>query len=67
MRLFNDKKEIELLKNAGIEIVKDKEYTTEEKEHIFMQVSKYIMSHSSKNGDISKLQNDYSSILNKLA
>ncbi len=66
MGLFNDKKELELLKNAGIEIEKDKEYTIEEKNNMSIQVSDYILSHSSKNGDIAKLQNKYSIILNKL-
>ena len=66
MGLFNDDKELKLLKNAGINIEKDKEYTTEEKKYIFMEISDFIMSHSSKNGDIAKLQNDYSNILKKL-
>ncbi len=66
MGLFNDDKELKLLKNAGINIEKDKEYTTEEKKYIFMEISDFIMSHSSKNGDIAKLQNDYSNILKKV-
>lgn len=66
MGLFNDYKELELLKNAGIKIEKDKEYTTEEKKYIFMEISDFIMNHSSKNGDIAKLQNDYSNILRKV-
>ena len=66
MGLFNDDKELELLKNAGVEVEKNKEYTMEERKNICMQVSDFIMSHSSKNGDIQKLQSDYSSILNKL-
>ena len=66
MGLFNDDKELKLLKNAGVEVEKNKEYTMEERKNICMQVSDFIISHSSKNGDIPKLQNDYSSILNKL-
>ena len=66
MGLFNDDKELKLLKNAGVEVEKNKEYTMEERKNICMQVSDFIISHSSKNGDIQKLQNDYSSILNKL-
>ena len=31
MGLFNDDKELELLKNAGVEVEKNKEYTTDEK------------------------------------
>ena len=66
MGLFSNDKELQLLKTAGVEVEKNKEYSNDEKKHICMQISDFIMSHSSKNGDISKLQNDYSSILNKL-
>lgn len=33
--------------------------------YILRQVSEFIMSHSSKNGDISRLQSDYSRIFEK--
>lgn len=66
MGLFSNDKELQLLKTAGVEVEKNKEYSNDEKKHICMQISDFIMSHSSKNGDISKLQNDYRSILNKL-
>ena len=66
MGLFNDDKELELLKNAGIQAEKDKEYTADEKKYMCMQVSDFIMSHSSKNGDIAKLQNSYRGILKKI-
>lgn len=66
MGLFNDESELELLKNAGVKVEKNKEYTTEEKRYICMQVSDFIMSHSSKNGDIAKLQSDYNNILKKV-
>ncbi len=58
-------KEIKLLENIGIN-VKDKEYTNEELRRYECQIEDFIMSHSTKNGDISKLSNQYNSILNIL-
>lgn len=55
------KKEIELFKQAGITIT-DKEYTNEELKKYERDITEYIMSHSSKNGAIQKLQNEYESI-----
>ena len=68
MNLLNKltEKEINLLQTAGVKIEKNKDYAIEEKKQICMQVSEFIMSHSSKNGDISKLQNDYSTVLEKI-
>ena len=66
MKLF-DNKELDLLKKAGINIDENKsEYTINDKKYIFSQITEFIMSHSSKNGDIQKSQNDYNNILNKL-
>ena len=61
MELFNSK-EFELLRKAGVNIENKQEYTEIEKKYIFRQVSDFIMSHSSKNGDIGRLQNEYESI-----
>ncbi len=61
---FKDK-EIELLQVAGIN-VEDREYSKEELRKCEMSIEEFIMSHSSKNGDISKLSNQYSGILNAL-
>ena len=61
MDLFNNK-ELELLKRAGVKIENKQEFTNEDKHYIFRQVSEFIMSHSSKNGDIGRLQNEYESI-----
>ncbi len=58
-------KEIELLQVAGIN-VEDREYSKEELRKCEMSIEEFIMSHSSKNGDISKLSNQYSEILNAL-
>lgn len=61
MKLFNNK-EIELLRNAGVNVENKQEFTNDDKKYIFRQVSEFIMSHSSKNGDIGRLQNEYASI-----
>lgn len=58
-------KEIELLENIGLN-VEDKDYTNEELRRYESQIEDFIMSHSTKNGDISKLSNQYNSILNTL-
>lgn len=58
-------KEIKLLENIGIN-VENKEYTNEELRRCESQIEDFIMSHSTKNGDISRLSNKYSSILNTL-
>lgn len=57
--------EIELLQVAGIN-VEDREYSKEELRKCEMNIEEFIMSHSSKNGDISKLSNQYSRILNTI-
>ena len=59
------KEEIELLQVAGVN-VEDREYSKEELRKCEMDIEEFIMSHSSKNGDISKLSNQYYGILNKL-
>ena len=61
MKLFNDK-ELELLRKAGVKIEDKQDFTNEDKHYIFRQVSEFIMCHSSKNGDIGRLQNEYDSI-----
>lgn len=63
MNLLNEctKNEIELIKKAGIKL-ENKDYSTEELKRYETEITEYIMSHSSKNGDISKLSNEYSGI-----
>lgn len=63
MNLINEctKKEIELIEKAGI-IIENKDYTKDELRKCEIGITEYIMSHSSKNGDIGKLSNEYSSI-----
>lgn len=55
--------EIKLLENIGLN-VEDKDYLREELRKYEVYIEEYIMSHSSKNGDISRLSNQYNSILN---
>lgn len=57
--------EIELVQIAGIN-VEDREYSKEELRKCERDIEEFIMSHSSKNGDISKLSNQYNGVLNKL-
>ncbi len=57
--------EIKLLENIGINI-ENREYTNQELRRYENQIEDFIMSHSTKNGDISRLSNQYSSILNTL-
>lgn len=54
-------KEIELLRNAGIQI-EDKEYLEEDFKRMEQQIVEYIMLASSKNGDIDKRRNQYEGI-----
>ena len=61
MELFNNE-ELELLRKAGVNVENKQDFTNNDKKYIFRQVSEFIMSHSSKNGDIGRLQNEYDSI-----
>lgn len=68
MNLLNEctNKEIELIRQAGV-VVEDKDYTNEELERYETQIVDYIMSHSSKNKEIDKLHNQYSSIFRTIS
>ncbi|MBQ9298840.1 MAG: hypothetical protein IJ223_07475 [Clostridia bacterium] len=55
--------EIELIKQAGVKI-ENKEYTAEELKRIESNITEFIMNHSTKNGDITRLQNEYQGIYN---
>lgn len=63
MNLLNEctKNEINLIEKAGIK-VENKDYTADELKKCVREITEYIMSQSSKNGDISKLSNEYRSI-----
>lgn len=54
-------KELRLIEQAGI-IIENKDYTKEDLKKCEARIINYIMSHSSKNGDISKLRNQYENI-----
>ena len=54
-------KEIELMKRADI-YVENKEYNNEELEKCERKIVDFIMNHSSKNNQIDKLRDEYSSI-----
>lgn len=53
--------EIELIKHAGINI-ENKDYSNEEIDRLGMKIAEYIISHSSKNKDIDKLNNKFNNI-----
>lgn len=55
--------DIKLLEKAGI-YIENKDYSKEELRKYEMSIEEFIMSHSSKNGDINKLSNQYNSVLN---
>ena len=57
--------EIKLLEKAGI-IVENRDYTNEEIRRCESQIEEFIMNHSTKNGDIGRLSNQYNGILNAL-
>ncbi len=57
------KNEIELIENAGFK-VENKDYTKDELRRCEAQITDYIMSHSTKNGDIGNLSREYSNIFN---
>ena len=59
-----NEKEITLVKKAGYVIEKNKDYSKEDYERCANVISDYIMSHS-KN-EISKIENEFGSILRKI-
>ena len=58
-------KDKELLANAGVQL-EDKEYTKNELSHFSVKIEEYIMSHSTKNGDISRVSQQYDKLLDLL-
>ena len=67
MNLYKNftKKELELLDKAGINI-EDREYISSDLNRLSVQIGDYIMSHSSKNGEIGKTIQEYGRILDIL-
>ena len=64
MNLYKEfsEKDIELIKKAGISI-EDKNYSNEELYKFQTSIIDYIMSASSKNGEIDKRRNQFESVL----
>ncbi len=62
MQLVNilSENEINLLNKAQID------YSKQDANMIITEVTEFIMSHSQKNGDVAKLQDEYSGLLKKL-
>ena len=60
-----NEKEINLLEKAGV-YVEDRDYNKQELERCAFHIQDYIMSHSSKNGDMNRISNQYNGILNTL-
>ena len=58
-------KEVKLMKNAGV-YLENKDYSSEELKKIERDIAEFIMNHSSKDGSIGKLQNEYDSIFRTL-
>ena len=56
---------LKLIQEAGVNI-EDRDYSKEELRICEIQIEDYIMSHSSKNGDVSKYGMEYSDILEDL-
>lgn len=56
-----NEKEIKLLENAGIK-VEDKDYVQEDVKKMEQHLIDFVMSASSKNGDIDRLRNQYDCI-----
>lgn len=67
MNLMKDisSKDKKLLANAGI-YIEDRDYTKDELRRYVSNIEDFIMSHSTKNGDITRLNSEYRETLNKL-
>jgi len=67
MNLMKDisNKDKKLLTKAGIHI-ENRDYTKDELRGYVSNIEDFIMSHSTKNGDITRLNNEYDSILHIL-
>ncbi|MBO5005653.1 MAG: hypothetical protein J6D03_10640 [Clostridia bacterium] len=57
-----NEEEVKALEDIGL-TVENKEYKKDELRQFEVSIEDFIMSHSSKNGDISRLINQYSDIL----
>lgn len=62
MGTFNNN-DIKLLKTAGIDADINKEYSKDEMNSMCTQITEFILNHSSKNGDIPRLRNEYDNLI----
>lgn len=60
-----NEKEIKLLEKAGI-YIENRDYDKDEMKRYAFNIQEYIISHSSKNGDINKISLQYNQILDTL-
>ena len=60
-----NEKETKLLEKAE-DYIKDRDYNKQELERCAFNIQDYIMNHSLKNGEISKISSQYTCIINKL-
>jgi len=67
MNLMNKctSKEIKLMEQADVKI-ENRDYTIDELKKVERDITEFIMNHSTKNGSISKLQNEYQSVYRTL-
>ena len=62
MGTFNNN-DIKLLKTAGIDADINKEYSKDKMNSMCTQITEFILNHSSKNGDIARLRNEYDNLI----
>ena len=61
------KSDCSLFSKIGKEVIEEKDYSKEETSLLEHAVGEYIMSKSSKNGDIAKCANEFNSLLVKFS
>ena len=61
-----NKKQIKFIENVTQEIIEDREYTNEEINIYKRKILEYGMSESTKNGEMDRIINEFSTIVNSL-
>lgn len=62
MEIFKTERERELLNKAGA-YIENREYSADEIRRFELSIEEFILSHSTKNGDIERLNDEYRDIL----
>lgn len=62
METFKTERERELLNKAGV-YLENRKYSADEIKRIEISIEEFILSHSTKNGDIDRLNDEYRDIL----